>query len=60
MTDATLAAPGPRSVLRHLWAKERVWLASALILALLAVFDPGQARESLGFAGAALLHTPPT
>jgi len=59
MTDATVAAPGPRSVLLRLWTKERVWLASALILALLAVFDPGQAEESLGFATGALLHTAP-
>ncbi|TCM88156.1 permease [Rhodovulum steppense] len=59
MTDTTLSTLGPRAVLRHLWQEQRVWMASALILGLLAVFDPAQAAESARFAGAALLHTAP-
>ena len=59
MTDTTLSAPGLRSVLRSLWQDQRVWLASALILAVLAVFDPVQAGESALFAGDALLRTAP-
>lgn len=59
MTDATLPTPGLRSALRHLWRDERVWLASALILAALAVFDTPQATESALFAGTALLNTAP-
>jgi hypothetical protein len=59
MTDATLAAPGLRSSLRSLWRDQRVWLASAAILATLAVFDTSQAAESALFAGGALLNTAP-
>ena len=59
MTDVTLAKPAPQSVLRHLWQHQRVWLASALILFALAVFDFPQAVESAEFAGAALLRTAP-
>ena len=59
MTDTTLAAPGLRSTLRSLWQDQRVWLASALILAALAVFDPPQAAGSALFAGQALLNTAP-
>jgi len=59
MTDTTLSVPGLRSVLRSLWQDQRVWLASALILAVLAVFDPVQAGESALFAGDALLRTAP-
>lgn len=59
MTDATLSAPGRRSFLGALWRDHRVWLASGLILALLAVFDPPQAAASAAFAGEALLHTAP-
>ncbi len=59
MTDTTLSTPGLRSAFRHLWQDQRVWLASALILAVLAVFDPGQAVDSAAFAGGALLHTAP-
>ena len=46
MTDTTLPTPGLRSTLRHLWQDQRVWLASALILAALAVFDMPQAADS--------------
>jgi uncharacterized membrane protein YraQ (UPF0718 family) len=59
MTDTTLPGPGLRAVACTLWQDHRVWLASAAILAVLAVFDPGQAAESASFAGAALLHTAP-
>ncbi|WP_375259031.1 permease [Citreimonas sp.] len=59
MTDSTIAAPGPRAALRHLWQKQRVWVVSALILASLAVFDPSQAADSTRFAAAALLNTAP-
>jgi uncharacterized protein len=59
MTDTTLSPPGLRSVLRQLWRDQRVWLASALILAALALFDPAQSMASALFAGGALLHTAP-
>ncbi|MFW5655017.1 MAG: permease, partial [Roseicyclus sp.] len=59
MTETTLPAPGLRSTLRHLWKDQRVWLASALILLALAVFDRPQAAESALFAGEALLNTAP-
>lgn len=59
MTDSTLPAPGLRSALRPLWQEQRVWLASALILAALAVFDPPQAADSALFAGRALAGTAP-
>src|SRR6056297_2781154 len=59
MTDTSLSAPAPRSLLRHVLRNQRVWLASALILAALAVFAPSQAVSSAQFAGAALLKTAP-
>ncbi|MGS4944129.1 permease [Meridianimarinicoccus sp. RP-17] len=59
MTDTTLAASGLRSTLRHLWTDQRVWLASAAILAVLAIVDPMQAKDSARFAAGALLHTAP-
>ncbi len=59
MTDTNVSAPGLLSTLRHLWRDQRIWLISAAILAALAVFDPGQARDSAVFAGSALLHTGP-
>jgi len=59
MTDTTLAAPGLRSTLRHLWHDQRVWLASAAILGALALFDAPQALASARFAGNALLTTAP-
>jgi uncharacterized protein len=59
MNDMTIAAPKLRSHLRHLWQDHRVWLASALILGTLMVFDPIQAADSANFAGAALLQTAP-
>jgi hypothetical protein len=48
MTDTTLPASGLRVALRHLWQDQRVWLASALILAALALngFRGGLASRS--------------
>lgn len=59
MTDATLPRSNLRSVFGQLWRDQRVWLASAVILAVLALFDPLQARDSALFAGSALLRTAP-
>ncbi|MDR9394954.1 permease [Roseovarius sp. SYSU LYC5161] len=59
MADTTLPTAGQRAVLRSLWINQRVWLASAAILAILAIFDPMQAADSAVFAGAALLKTAP-
>ncbi|KJS16709.1 MAG: permease [Hoeflea sp. BRH_c9] len=59
MSVATHSTPGPWANLRHLWRDQRVWLASAFILAVLAVFDPTQAAESALFAGGALVNTAP-
>ena len=59
MTDTSLSASGPRSLLRHVLRNQRVWLASVLILSTLAVFDTSQALASTLFAGSALLNTAP-
>ncbi len=59
MTDATFPTPGLRSALRRLWQDQRVWLASAAILGVLALFDVRQAADTALFAGSALLHTAP-
>lgn len=59
MTDATLPPSGLRSVFGQLWRDQRVWLASVVILAVLVIFDPLQARDSALFAGSALLRTAP-
>jgi uncharacterized protein len=59
MTDASIAPAKPASALELILRRQRVWLASGLILAVLALFDPGQARTSLGFALASLSNTAP-
>lgn len=59
MTGMTLSEPGPWSGLRRGWRQHRVWLVTALILAVLAVFDPGQAGRSVVFTSEALLATAP-
>ena len=59
MSDATLPRPDWRNSLAAIWREQRVWIASALILLALAIFDPAQARGSALFAGGALLHTAP-
>jgi len=57
MTDTTL--PPTAALARAIWREHRVWLASALILAGLALVDPPQAWQSLGFTADALLRTAP-
>ena len=47
------------SALGYLWRKERVWLAFALILALLAVLDPAQLAPSFDKVTASLLSVGP-
>ncbi len=59
MTDSTLTAPSLRATFVHVWRDHRVWLASALILIALALFDTPQASDSAGFAVGALLRTAP-
>jgi len=59
MTDASLTPPKPVSALHWVWRRQRVWLASALILLVLAVFDPGQAGASVAFTIDALAGTAP-
>lgn len=59
MIDASLPTTSIRSTLRNLWQDQRVWLASAILLAMLAVFDTTQAADSALFAGEALLNTAP-
>lgn len=59
MTDTTLTSNGPLSALKHIWQDQRVWLASALLLLVLAAFDRSQAADSALFAGNALLNTAP-
>ncbi|MEB8389367.1 permease [Rhodobacteraceae bacterium KMM 6894] len=59
MSDSSLAVPGFRSTLRHVWQDQRVWLASALIMGILMVVDPPQAITSAVFAGSALMSTAP-
>lgn len=59
MTTASLSTTSLWANLRHLWRGQRVWLASALILAMLLMFDPTQAARSALFAGGALVNTAP-
>ena len=58
MTDFPLAPPRP-SLLSRLWAKERVWLASAAILAALFLVVPAQGLTSAGFVASALVKIAP-
>lgn len=46
-------------VVLHLWQKQRVWLATAAILAVLLLHDPAQAMVSSGFTLTALLSIAP-
>jgi uncharacterized membrane protein YraQ (UPF0718 family) len=60
MTD--LAPPSPHraaAILSHLWHKERVWLAIAVILLVLVILAPPQALATLGFTADALLGVAP-
>ncbi len=59
MTSLAAVTMGPQAFLRQIWRDHRVWLASALIVVLLAIVDPAQAGASTTFALAALLHTAP-
>lgn len=59
MTDSILPSSTARTALGHLWRDQRVWLASALILAALAIFDPSQAVDTTQFAVGALWRTAP-
>ncbi|MBU2486099.1 MAG: permease [Alphaproteobacteria bacterium] len=57
MAAADLSTSNLWASLRHLWQDQRVWLASALLVAVLALFDPTQAADSALFAGSALIGT---
>jgi len=60
MTDITLTPrPGPLRRMLDALAGQRVWLASALILAVVAALAPAQAIASAGFVADALLSTTP-
>lgn len=59
MTTASLSTSNLWAGLRHLWQDQRVWLASVMLLAVLALFDPTQAADSAMFAGGALIGTAP-
>ena len=59
MTTAGLSTSNLSAGLRHLWQDQRVWLASAMLLAVLALFDPAQAADSAMFAGGSLIRTAP-
>jgi uncharacterized protein len=59
MTTTTLTAHGARTALARAWQEQRVWLASALVLTLVAAFDPPQALSSAEFAAGALARTAP-
>ncbi len=60
MTEqTTCCAPKPASPLQRLWSEHRIWLISALILLILAIFDTAQAMQSATFTAKALLHTAP-
>lgn len=59
MADTNVSHFDLQSTARMIWQDHRVWIVSAAILAALAVFDPGQARDSAVFAGTALVNTAP-
>lgn len=59
MTDSSLPHPRAATFLRRVWKDHRIWMISALILIVLAVFDATQARATLIFATDALLSTAP-
>ncbi len=59
MTDINLATTGAAGFARSLWRDHRVWLTSALILGVVALWDAGQARDSLVFTARSLLNTAP-
>lgn len=59
MNVASLSTNGLRAGLIHVWRDQRVWLASVMLLGVLALFDPAQAGQSALFAGGALMNTAP-
>lgn len=60
MTDHALPEPKPLAALwSHLWRKEKPWLAFALILLLLSLFDPGQLAPSLVKVAQSLISIAP-
>lgn len=59
MTNVTFSTTNLRTTLSGLLRSQRVWIASAVILGVLALLDTPQAVESASFAFAALLNTAP-
>ncbi|MDJ1017704.1 MAG: permease [Paracoccaceae bacterium] len=59
MTDASLPNPSHWETAKRLLREQRVWAASVLILAVIALFSPAQAVDSFAFTVSALLHTAP-
>ena len=60
MTEqTTCCGPKPASPIQRIWTEHRIWLISALLLLVLAVFDAPQALDSATFTAKALLHTAP-
>jgi uncharacterized protein len=60
MADTVVPESGRfRPILRQIWQDQRVWLATALILLMLALVDPAQATASAIFTGEALVRTAP-
>lgn len=59
MTDLGATTPSPLDRLRGIWRDHKVWLATALIMAVLLLFDPVQAGDSALFTAQALLKTAP-
>ncbi|WP_418895520.1 permease [Roseovarius autotrophicus] len=59
MTDSSLTQPRLPARLRRLWHKERVWLATALILLMLILTDRAQAGATVLFTLDALGSTGP-
>lgn len=59
MADTCLAAPRTAETLLSIWKAHGVWIVSAAILVLLAIFDTRQAAESARFAAEALARTAP-
>ncbi len=57
MTD--LSFPSQSSLLQNLWKRHRVWLASAVILLIVAAVSPRQALDSTLFTVSALWRTAP-
>lgn len=60
MTEAVLRlSQQGTTITRHLWSNERVWFATAAILAVVALANPAQGAESLAFTARALVETAP-